>query len=167
MDGDQEIIFPKKFMEVLSPMVDKLMAPIIDLLPYRTKMYYKSLKPIKIDDIPITPALTLNQKFEKNRIYNTKYNVRPFSILTTGAIYRITQTTQALDYENKWNDIITIVREGADDCTKIRVWAPNGLADTLEQYQSSKIVYVRPTGMYIDINTKKQYYTYELSIDDL
>ena len=123
----------------------------------------------------IEPALTLNQKFEKNRIYNTKYNVRPFAILTTGAIYRITQSTQALDYENKWNDIITIVREGADDCTKIRVWAPNGLADTLEQYgltdtleqyQSTKIAYDRPMGMYIDINTKKQYYTYELSIGD-
>ena len=142
---------------------------IIDTFIIRKYIHKMATETIKADNISkvIEPvALTLNQKFEKNRIIDTKYNVRPFLILTTGAIYRITQSTQALDYENKWNDIITIVREGADDCTKIRVWAPNGLADTLEQYPSTEIAYVRPMGLYIDINTKKQYYTYELSIGD-
>ena len=122
----------------------------------------------------ITPALTLNKKFEKNRIHNTINNVRPFSALTVGAIYRITQTAHYFDNEDEWNDtlignpgIITSVKEGEDDCTKIRVWAPNSLAKALDRFRSTDIVRIRPTGLHTNINTKNQYYTYELSIGDL
>ena len=137
---------------------------------------------IKTDDIPtiiesnsaIAPALTLNQKFEKNRFYNNISSVYPFLVLTVGAIYKIIQTEYYFNEEDKWIDtykgktgIITIVKEGDEDCTKFRVWAPISLLRDLDLFYSTAIVHIRLTGLHTNINTKKQYYTYELSIGDL
>ena len=119
-------------------------------------------------------ALTLNQRFEKNRIHNTISSIYPFSVLTVGAIYKITQTRYDFNEEDKCMDtykgkacIITIVKEGDEDCTKFQVWAPIRLLHDLDTYPSPNIMYIRPTGLHTNINTKKQYYTYEFSIGDI
>ena len=113
--------------------------------------------------------LTLNQRFENSRIYNTYSSVLPFSVLTVGAIYKIIQFDSNLPdyYKEGANGIITIVKEGDEDCTMFRVWTPISLLRDLDRSYPIDIVRIRPTGLHTNINTNKQYYTYELSISDL
>ena len=112
----------------------------------------------------IAPALTLNQLFEKHRrhYWERTSDVYPFSILTIGAIYKITGTKHYFGNTG----IINVVKVGEGDYNRIRVWAPNGLFYDLDRLCTLDIVHIRPTGLHTDINTKKQYYTYELSISD-
>ena len=119
---------------------------------------------IKADNIPnaIEPALTLNQEFEKGRRYGLVSSVYPFSVLTIGAIYKIISIIYKCNI-----GIITIIKAGDEECTTFRVWAPSLLLCDLDLFYSTAIVYIRPTGLHTYINTKKQYYTYELSINDL
>ena len=168
-------LFIDNLMKVLSPMLDKLLAPLtnLDILPCNTEMSYKSLEPIKTDDIPISiePILTLNQEFEKNRRYSLISSVYPFSVLTVGAIYKIISTKyykhNSMDTYKDKIGIINIVKAGDEECTMFRVWAPSSLLRDLDLFYSTAIVHIRPTGLHTDINTKNQYYTYELSIGDL
>ena len=73
----------------------------------------------------IAPALTLNQLFEKHRrhYWERTSDVYPFSILTIGAIYKITGTKHYFGNTG----IINVVKEGVGDYNRIRVLAPSGL----------------------------------------
>ena len=127
---------------------------------------------IKADNISkvIVPALTLNQEFEKGRMYSLISSVYPFSVLTVGAIYKIISTKyykhNCIDTYNNKTGIITLVTAGDKECTMFRVWAPSSLLRDLNLFSSTAIIHIRPTGLHTYINTKKQYYTYELSIGD-
>ena len=119
-------------------------------------------------------AFNLNQRFENSRIRNTINDVYPFSVLTAGAIYKIISTKYFFNREDNYTDtykgktgIITIVKEGDKECTQFRVWAPGSLVRDLKLFYSTAIVHIRRTGLHTNINTKNQYYTYELSISDL
>ena len=129
---------------------------------------------IKADNISkvIEPvALTLNQEFEKGRMYGLMSSVYPFSVLTVGAIYKIISIKyykhNCIDTYNNKTGIITIVTVGDKECTTFCVWAPSSLLRDLDQFSLTAIIHIRPTGLHTYINTKKQYHTYELSINDL
>ena len=127
----------------------------------------------------VAPVSTLNQRFEKHRIYNTISDIYPFSVLTVGGIYRLLQieSIRAEYYGNKEDScmnsygykagILTVIKEGDDDSARIRVWAPIRLLCDLENNGLSHELYIRPTGLHTNIHNKYQYYTYQLSIIDL
>ena len=100
--------------------------------------------------------LSLNELFEQYRIPNNKNSIRPFSVLTIGAIYKIVRFD--LHYS-----ILTVIRAGEEERTSIQVWAPSTLLENLNLYCSSHLVHIRPTGVHTNIDNKEQYYTYELS----
>ena len=66
-------------------------------------------------------------------------------------------------YKDKKAGILTITHVNKEDDFKIRVWAPIRLIHDINKLQWFSSFYIRPTGSHININTKYQYYTYELS----
>ena len=68
-------------------------------------------------------------------------------------------------YSGKKAGILTITHINKEDDFKIRVWAPIRLIYDINKFQKCFYTfYIRPTGLHNNINTKYQYYTYELSV---